>query len=103
MFQNQSEKGCLSLQIPNSERRTVNLKDIFLSKTFSKTNFLLPLALGSKAGGEPLVLGLEDIPHLLVAGTTGSGKSCLINSILIGLIKKCSMLDLIVSVVLTTP
>jgi S-DNA-T family DNA segregation ATPase FtsK/SpoIIIE len=95
MFQNQSEKGCLSLQIPNSERRTVNLKDIFLSKTFSKTNFLLPLALGSKAGGEPLVLGLEDIPHLLVAGTTGSGKSCLINSILIGLIKKCSMLDLI--------
>ncbi len=79
-------KAVVGIEIPNIEREGVNFKELLLSSTFQKSKSALPLALGKEIDGVPLVADLAKMPHLLIAGSTGSGKSvginCLICSIL---------------------
>jgi len=79
-------KAVVGIEIPNIEREGVNFKELLLSSTFQKSKSALPLALGKEIDGVPMVADLAKMPHLLIAGSTGSGKSvginCLICSIL---------------------
>ena len=79
-------KAVVGIEIPNLEREDVNFKELLLSSTFQRTNCSLPMALGKEIDGVPMVADLAKMPHLLIAGSTGSGKSvginCLICSIL---------------------
>lgn len=83
-------KAALGIEIPNSEREIVWLKDTIASSQFGKQGIKLPIALGASAAGNPVVHDLSKMPHLLVAGATGSGKSVAINSIIISLLYKLS-------------
>ncbi|MCF7935695.1 MAG: DNA translocase FtsK [Synergistales bacterium] len=78
-------KPYVGVEIPNPERATVSLREIIECDLFMKTKGVLPLPVGLSVDGRPMVMSLEDMPHLLVAGTTGSGKSVFISSCLIGL------------------
>ena len=79
-------KAVVGIEIPNLEREDVNFKELLLSSTFQRGKSILPLALGKEIDGVPMVADLTKMPHLLIAGSTGSGKSvginCLICSIL---------------------
>jgi len=79
-------KSVIGIEIPNDEREGVLIHQVFASKAFADKRHLLPMALGVDIGGQPVVTDLAKMPHLLVAGTTGSGKSVAINSMI------CSML-----------
>jgi len=79
-------KSVIGIEIPNDERETVYMRDVLASSTFSGMKHLLPLALGVDIGGHPVVTDLAKMPHLLIAGTTGSGKSVAVNGMI------CSML-----------
>ncbi|GHV54935.1 hypothetical protein FACS1894216_15960 [Synergistales bacterium] len=81
-------KPFVGIEIPNPKRRGITLRSIIEEDEFQKTDKSLPLPMGVTINGEPLVVGLEDMPHLLVAGTTGSGKSVFVNSCIIGLCSK---------------
>ena len=76
----------MGLELPNSRRETVRLSEILCSSKFTESSFELPLGIGKDIGGIPVVLDLVRMPHLLIAGTTGSGKSVGINSVLLSLI-----------------
>ncbi len=75
----------VGIETPNPRRWIVPLRSLLESTPFQRKDFDLPLPLGLTVDGVPLVMGLEDLPHLLVAGTTGSGKSVLVSSCIIGL------------------
>jgi len=75
----------VGIEIPNPKRRPVLLREVVESSNFIQSKYELPLPLGLTVDGTPMVVGLETLPHLLVAGTTGSGKSVFISSCLIGL------------------
>lgn len=75
----------VGIETPNPRRWIVPLRALLESTPFQRGDFDLPLPLGLTVDGVPLVMGLEDLPHLLVAGTTGSGKSVLVSSCIIGL------------------
>ncbi|MBN2705745.1 MAG: DNA translocase FtsK 4TM domain-containing protein [Deltaproteobacteria bacterium] len=79
-------KAVVGIEIPNLEREDVNFKELLLSSSFQQGKSALPLALGKEIDGVPMVADLAKMPHLLIAGSTGSGKSvginCLICSIL---------------------
>ncbi|MBN2809525.1 MAG: DNA translocase FtsK 4TM domain-containing protein [Deltaproteobacteria bacterium] len=79
-------KAVVGIEIPNLEREDVNFKELLLSSSFQRGQSILPLALGKEIDGVPMVADLAKMPHLLIAGSTGSGKSvginCLICSIL---------------------
>ena len=77
-------KDCMGLEIPNNNRRTVFFSE--LAAEFENANADLPLALGKDAEGKPVVVDLAGMPHLLVAGSTGSGKSVCINAMLLSLL-----------------
>jgi len=79
-------KSVIGIEIPNEEREGVLIHQVFASKSFADKRHLLPMALGVDIGGQPVVTDLAKMPHLLVAGTTGSGKSVAINAMI------CSML-----------
>ncbi|OPY76123.1 MAG: DNA translocase FtsK [Syntrophorhabdus sp. PtaU1.Bin153] len=79
-------KSVVGIEIPNRVRQTVYLRDIIESDAFASSNSFLSLALGKGIAGEPFVADLAKMPHLLVAGSTGSGKSVSLNSMI------CSML-----------
>ncbi|MGB3976040.1 MAG: DNA translocase FtsK [bacterium] len=81
-------KSALGIEIPNQSRELVNLKEILLSEEFQieKTKSLLSLPLGRDTAGKPYISDLKRMPHLLIAGATGSGKSVCINTILAGLL-----------------
>ena len=83
-------KAAVGIEIPNAERETVWLKEIIGSEPFQKTKARLPLALGKDTEGHPMVSDLTKMPHLLVAGATGSGKSVAINTMIISMIYKVS-------------
>lgn len=83
-------KAALGIEIPNGERETVWLKEIISSKNFSQTKSKLVLALGKDIEGYPKIADLAKMPHLLIAGATGAGKSVGINSMLISLLYKAS-------------
>ncbi len=83
-------KSVIGLEIPNREREMVNLRDLMASRAFEKASSLLTLAMGKDISGQPLVADLGKMPHALVAGTTGSGKSVAINSMILSLLYKAT-------------
>ncbi|MEC8882872.1 MAG: DNA translocase FtsK 4TM domain-containing protein [Pseudomonadota bacterium] len=89
-----SGKSYIGLEIPNKNRVTVSLKTIFESNAFQMSRSALCLALGVDISGDPVVVDLAKMPHLLVAGTTGSGKSVGLNTMLLSLLYKTEPKDL---------
>jgi len=81
-------KSVVGIEIPNADRQTVNFKEVLASKTFEDSKSPLTLALGHDIAGAPVVADLAKMPHLLVAGTTGSGKSVGVNCMLVSLLYK---------------
>ncbi|GAB4173175.1 MAG: DNA translocase FtsK [Rhodocyclaceae bacterium] len=81
-------KSCMGLEIPNARRQIVHLSEILGSVPFHEMHSPLALALGKDIGGAPVVADLARMPHLLVAGTTGSGKSVAINAMILSLLYK---------------
>ncbi len=79
-------RGVVGIEIPNKRRQIVWIRDILASEVYRKGDMALPLALGKSVGGRPIVADLAKMPHLLVGGTTGSGKSVGINSMLMSLL-----------------
>ncbi|MBJ6725701.1 DNA translocase FtsK [Geomesophilobacter sediminis] len=79
-------KGVVGIELPNREREMVSLKEIFNSEEFHRGKMKLPMALGKDIAGNPLVTDLAKMPHLLVAGATGSGKSVAINTMILSLL-----------------
>ncbi len=78
----------VGIELPKSFRENVYLSEIISSKDFSKKNIKLPIALGKSISGLPIIGDLSSMPHLLIAGTTGSGKSVCINTIILSLLYK---------------
>ena len=83
-------KNTVGIEIPNPKRESVILSEIISSENFQKKEIGLPITLGKSISGVPLVADLSTMPHLLVAGTTGSGKSVCINSIILSLLYRHS-------------
>ena len=81
-------KSCMGLEIPNPTRQIVRLAEIVSSQVYADMNSPLTLALGKDIAGNPIVADLARMPHLLVAGTTGSGKSVAINAMILSLVYK---------------
>jgi S-DNA-T family DNA segregation ATPase FtsK/SpoIIIE len=81
-------KSCMGLEIPNPRRETVRLAEILSSQVYADMASPLTLALGKDISGNPIVADLARMPHLLVAGTTGSGKSVAINAMILSLLYK---------------
>ncbi len=79
-------KDAIGIEIPNKQRYTVFLRELLDDEAFKKNSFKLPLALGKDIFGSPVIVDLSKMPHLLVAGTTGSGKSVGINAMLLSLL-----------------
>ena len=79
-------KSLMGLELPNPKRQVVRLSEIIGSTTFHESNAVLPLALGKDIAGAPMVVDLAKMPHLLVAGTTGSGKSVGVNAMLLSVL-----------------
>lgn len=83
-------KAALGIEVPNRQRATVYLKEIFSSDAFRNSSSLLTLALGKDIFGNPVVADLARMPHLLVAGATGSGKSVSVNAMIMSLLYKAT-------------
>jgi S-DNA-T family DNA segregation ATPase FtsK/SpoIIIE len=83
-------KNTVGIEIPNQSRESVYLKEILESEKFQKKDIKLPIAIGKNISGLPIVADLTAMPHLLIAGTTGSGKSVCINTIIISLLYRLS-------------
>ncbi|MDC0231927.1 DNA translocase FtsK [Pelagibacteraceae bacterium] len=81
-------KNTIGIEIPNSKRENVFLNEIISDEKFNKREIKLPIALGKSISGIPIVHDLSAMPHLLIAGTTGSGKSVCINTIILSLLYK---------------
>jgi len=81
-------KSCMGLEIPNPHRQTVRLSEILGSEVYADMHSPLALALGKDIAGNPVVVDLQKMPHLLVAGTTGSGKSVALNAMILSLLYK---------------
>jgi len=81
-------KSVIGLEIPNEDREMVRLSEVISSKTFDDASSDLSMCLGKDIAGQPVVVDLGKMPHLLVAGTTGSGKSVGINAMIISLLYK---------------
>ena len=81
-------KNTIGIEIPNSKREKVFLSEIISNERFNKREIKLPIALGKSISGIPIIGDLFSMPHLLIAGTTGSGKSVCINTIILSLLYK---------------
>jgi len=81
-------KSCMGLEIPNPKRQVVRLSEILSSKVYAEMGSAITLALGKDIAGNPIVADLGRMPHLLVAGTTGSGKSVALNAMILSLVYK---------------
>ena len=81
-------KSVIGLELPNAFRETVMLQEVLASKSYQHARSPLSLALGKDISGNPVVVDLAKMPHLLVAGTTGSGKSVCLNAMLLSLLYK---------------
>ena len=79
-------RNVIGIELPNARRETVLLRELMASDAFDKSPGKLALALGKDIGGQPIVADLARFPHLLVAGTTGSGKSVAINTMILSLL-----------------
>jgi|TARA_B110000037_G_scaffold220091_1_gene286864 DNA segregation ATPase FtsK/SpoIIIE, S-DNA-T family len=83
-------KNTVGIEIPNDSRESVYLKEILGNEKFQKKDIKLPIAIGKSISGLPIVGDLTAMPHLLIAGTTGSGKSVCINTIIVSLLYRLS-------------
>ncbi len=79
-------RNVIGIELPNTVRETVYLRELIQSNTFRDSHFKLVLALGKGINGEPVIAELAKMPHLLVAGTTGSGKSVAINTMILSIL-----------------
>ncbi|WP_077963094.1 DNA translocase FtsK [Ensifer adhaerens] len=79
-------RNVIGIELPNATRETVYFRELIESVDFRKTGYKLALCLGKTIGGEPVIAELAKMPHLLVAGTTGSGKSVAINTMILSLL-----------------
>jgi S-DNA-T family DNA segregation ATPase FtsK/SpoIIIE len=79
-------RNAIGIELPNARRETVYLRDLLSSNEYEKTGHVLPMALGETIGGEPYVTDLARMPHLLIAGTTGSGKSVGVNAMILSIL-----------------
>ena len=81
-------KSCMALELPNPKRQMVKLSEIIASKPYNDMSSPLTVCLGKDIGGQPVVADLAKTPHLLVAGTTGSGKSVGVNAMILSMLYK---------------
>ena len=81
-------RNAIGIELPNEFREKVYFRELLSSSEYNNTSAKLPLCLGKTIGGEPVVVDLARMPHLLIAGTTGSGKSVAINTMLLSLLYK---------------
>ena len=79
-------RNAIGIELPNQQRETVYLREMLASTDFEKMKGKLPICLGKTIGGEPIIADLAKMPHLLIAGTTGSGKSVGINTMILSLL-----------------
>ncbi len=79
-------RSIIGIELPNAQREKVALREILSARDYGDANMRLPLALGKAIDGEPVVANLAKMPHLLIAGTTGSGKSVAINTMILSLL-----------------
>ncbi len=79
-------RNVIGIELPNPVRETVYFRELIESRDYTETRFQLPVCLGKTIGGEPVIAELAKMPHLLVAGTTGSGKSVAINTMILSLL-----------------
>ncbi|MBI2586324.1 MAG: cell division protein FtsK, partial [Rhodospirillales bacterium] len=79
-------RSVIGIELPNITREMVNLRELLASEAFEKAPAKLPLALGKDIGGAPVIVDLARMPHLLIAGTTGSGKSVAMNTMILSLL-----------------
>jgi S-DNA-T family DNA segregation ATPase FtsK/SpoIIIE len=83
-------RSVIGIELPNAERETVYLRELFESPSYGDSQVKLALALGKDIAGAPVVVNLARMPHLLIAGTTGSGKSVAINTMILSLLYRLS-------------
>lgn len=83
-------KSVVGLEVPNERRELVTLGEILRSRVYESMESPLTLALGKDIGGQPVIMDLERMPHLLIAGTTGSGKSVALNAMILSLLYKAT-------------
>ncbi len=81
-------KGTIGIEVPNARKTIVSMKTLLMSDKFQKNNFSLPIAIGKKIDNENFIVDLASMPHLLMAGATGQGKSVGLNAILVSLLYK---------------
>ncbi|MGH1464648.1 MAG: DNA translocase FtsK 4TM domain-containing protein [Cognatishimia sp.] len=86
-------RSVIGIELPNDHREMVAFREILSSRDYEAGNRKLPLALGKDIGGDPIVANLAKMPHLLIAGTTGSGKSVAINTMILSLLYKLTPED----------
>jgi len=79
-------RNAIGIELPNATRETVYLRDLLASPEYEKSSLTLPMALGENIGGEPYIADLAKMPHLLIAGTTGSGKSVGVNAMILSIL-----------------
>src|ERR1035437_2695494 len=83
-------KSLLGIEVPKMDKKTIYLKELIEDDLFTGSSSLLTLAIGRDLSGKPVIAKLEEMPHLLIAGSTGSGKSVCINSIITSILYKAS-------------
>ncbi|MBS4539903.1 DNA translocase FtsK 4TM domain-containing protein [Clostridium sp. D2Q-11] len=81
-------KAAIGIEVPNIDKSTVNLRDVLETKEYSDLESKLSFALGKDIAGKPIVANIEKMPHLLIAGATGSGKSVCINTLITSILYK---------------
>ncbi len=83
-------KAAVGIEIPNSKAALVGMKEMLLSKEYKRTHRNIPLAIGKELSGAPIIGDLTDMPHLLIAGATGSGKTVCMNSLILTILFSCT-------------
>jgi S-DNA-T family DNA segregation ATPase FtsK/SpoIIIE len=83
-------RNAIGIELPNASRETVYLRDLLSSADYEKSSANLPMALGETIGGDPYFADLSKMPHLLIAGTTGSGKSVGVNAMILSILYRLS-------------
>ena len=86
LIERMAGKSTVGIQVPNHERETIHLRDVLESETFAKAKSRLTLAMGKDINGRIVTADLDTMPHVLIAGSTGSGKSVAINAMIMSLL-----------------